>query len=368
MAQSVVVKRTSITEAQVQPHVLPDLAPEAVRLRVESFSITANNVTYAVFGEAMRYWQFFPAPQTFGPEDFGPEDFGIVPMWGHAIVEHSRHADIAVGERVYGYLPMASHVDVQPGKVKPDSFMDMAAHRQALSPVYNQYRRLAGDEGHDPTREEARMLFEPLFKTGYLIESMFARAAWHGAAQLIMTSASSKTAMALAHVAKTTSAQIKRIGLTSAANLAFVRATGLYDEVLAYEDVTTLARAASVSVDFAGNGKLLAALHHHLQDALAYSCLVGATHLDARGGSGGASLPGPQPILFFAPDHIAAIIKDIGLAQFTTQVTASWKMFLSATDGLVTVRKLHGLEAAAQAWRQMATGKIKPDIGIIVQA
>ena len=42
---------------------------------------------------------------------------GIVPMWGHAKVVESNHPDIAVGERVYGYLPMGTHLDVVPGKI-----------------------------------------------------------------------------------------------------------------------------------------------------------------------------------------------------------------------------------------------------------
>ena len=30
-------------------------------LRIESFGLTSNDITYAVFGEAMNYWGFFPA-------------------------------------------------------------------------------------------------------------------------------------------------------------------------------------------------------------------------------------------------------------------------------------------------------------------
>ena len=32
-----------------------------VRVRVDAFSLTANNITYAAFGDAMNYWQFFPS-------------------------------------------------------------------------------------------------------------------------------------------------------------------------------------------------------------------------------------------------------------------------------------------------------------------
>ena len=66
-------------------------------------------------------------------------------MWGHAVVEQSNHPDFAVGERVYGYLPMAERLDVLPVNVSPGGFADGAAHRQPMSPIYNQYSRLNAD-------------------------------------------------------------------------------------------------------------------------------------------------------------------------------------------------------------------------------
>ena len=33
-----------------------------MRLAIVSFALTANNITYAAFGDAMNYWQFFPVP------------------------------------------------------------------------------------------------------------------------------------------------------------------------------------------------------------------------------------------------------------------------------------------------------------------
>jgi len=123
--QQIHVRKGALTDAALAEIPLDPLGDGEVRLAIESFSVTANNVTYAVVGDGFKYWDFFPAP----------EGFGIVPMWGHARVTESRHPDIAVGERVYGYLPMASHLDVLPGRVSAGGFMDMAAHRMPMSPV-----------------------------------------------------------------------------------------------------------------------------------------------------------------------------------------------------------------------------------------
>ncbi len=352
------VRKTALTEAVVAELPLAPLGEGAVRLQIESFSVTANNVTYAVVGDGFKYWDFFPAP----------ESFGIVPMWGHARVIESRHPDIAVGERVYGYLPMASHLDVLPGRVSAGGFSDTAAHRQPMSPVYNSYTRLAADPEHDPAREAERMIFGPLFRTGFLIEYFLRGEGWFGAEQLVVTSASSKTAMGLACVARQTSPQVKRIGLTSTGNVGFVEASGLYDEVVAYDDLDRLAVVRSVSVDFAGNADLLARIHRHFDAALAHSMLVGATHIEARSVFGKSEpLPGPKPALFFAPDHAVAFFKTHGAKDGGKLVAAAWREFLEAAERTIAIERHHGLEAARGVFTAMVAGQIDPAKGIVIE-
>ncbi|MFO6447541.1 DUF2855 family protein [Erythrobacter sp. NE805] len=357
-AQQVHVRKGALTDAVLAEVPFPPLPEGAVRLQVESFSVTANNVTYAVVGDGFRYWDFFPAP----------EGLGIVPMWGHARVIESRHPEIAVGERVYGYLPMASHLDVVPGRVSAGGFSDTLEHRQPMSPVYNSYTRLAADPEHDPAREAERMIFGPLFRTGFLIEYFLRGQDWFGAEQLVVTSASSKTAMGLASVARQTSPGIRRIGLTSKGNVAFVAASGLYDEVLAYDDLERLAVVRSVSVDFAGNADLLARIHRHFEDALAQSVLVGATHIEARSVFGkGEPLPGPKPQMFFAPDHAVAFFKAHGAEEGGRLVAAAWHAFLEAAEGTIAIERLAGLEAARSVFTAMVAGQINPAKGIVIE-
>lgn len=359
MTSQVHVKKDELTTTQIVDSGDAPLGDGAVRLAIESFSVTANNVTYAVIGDIFGYWNFFPAP----------DGMGIVPMWGHARVLESNCPDIAVGERVYGYLPMADTLDVIPGNISKSGFVDTAAHRQPMSPIYNQYARLAADAEHDPAREGERMIYGPLFKTGFLIEYFMRKESWFGAGQVVLTSASSKTAMGLAAVAKQNSPDIKRIGLTSAGNVAFVEGTGLYDAVLAYDDIGSLEVVPTVSVDFAGNAQVLGRLHHHFADALKYSCLVGATHVEARGaGMGsGEALPGPQPTLFFAPDHAQALFKELGPQGAGAAIAASWGYFLGAVDGSITIDRRKGLEAAREAYLATLAGKADPAVGIVIE-
>ncbi len=355
MSQALWVKKAELSASQIIE--LPDvpLAEGALRLKVDSFAVTANNVTYAVIGDMFHYWNFFPAP----------DGWGIVPMWGHATVAASKCPDIAVGERVYGYLPAATHLDVVPGKISEGGFTDMAEHRQPMSPFYNQYSRLAADPEHDPAHEDARMIFGPLFKTGFLIEAFYRRNDWFGAEALVMTSASSKTAMALAHCTKIGSPKVRRIGLTSPSNIAFVKASGLYDEVVAYDAIDALARVRAVSVDFAGNAAVLRTIHTHFGDALRFSSTVGMTHVGARAGEG-APLPGPTPTLFFAPTEALETIKAMGPAGFAQAVGAAWISFIHAAEGFVTVEHRSGLDAADAVFKATLAGQQSPKVGIVI--
>ena len=357
MPEAIHISKASIGDLRAVPLTLGALGEGAVRLKVESFAVTANNVTYAAIGDMFGYWNFFPT---------GIDGQGIVPMWGHAVVEASNRSDIAVGERVYGYLPMATHLDVIPGSVSPGQFTDTTDYRQPMSVFYNQYSRINADPEHDDTREDARMIYGPLFKTGFLIEAMFRRENWFGAEQCVLSSASSKTALALAHCAKMSSAAIRRIGLTSAGNADFVRSTGLYDDVVAYAPTLPLPQISAVAVDFAGNAAVGRAVHTRLADTLRYSCSVGVTHIGERQGTG-EPLPGPVPILFFAPDHATATIKELGGRGFGEAVAASWRGFLSVTDGFMEVDHRDGIAAAADAFRATVAGKADPSVGIVIR-
>ena len=325
-----------------------------MRLEIESFSVTANNVTYAVVGDGFGYWNFFLAA----------DGHGIVPMWGHARVVQSNHPDFSEGERVYGYLPMATHLDVVPGKLSASGFTDMAAHRQPMSPVYNSYSRLAADPEHDPAREGERMIFGPLFKTGFLIEYFMRSQDWFGAEQ-VSPSASSKTAMDWQALPTPLAPNTPRRA-DLCRQCRFRGKTGPYDRVLSCDDIGGIEGTDSVSVDFAGNANVLRRLHEHLGSALAYSCLVGATHIEQREGGTG-DIPGPTPTLFFAPDHAVALFKQVGPEEAGRQMAESWRGFLVDAGDSVTIERKQGLAAARDVFAHMVAGRVDPAKGIVIE-
>ena len=135
-----VVARNDLQQCKVIETQLPDVAAlpdEALLVKVTRFAFTANNITYAVLGDHLKYWQLFPAP----------EGFGNVPVWGLGEVIASKHPAIAAGETLFGYFPMATHLVIEAADVTKRGLRDGAAHRQDVAPVYNAYTRVSGDRG-----------------------------------------------------------------------------------------------------------------------------------------------------------------------------------------------------------------------------
>jgi hypothetical protein len=107
-----VVKRDDLHTCRVVDGEIGDLEPDQVQLAIDSFGLTTNNITYAVFGEAMAYWAFFPAE----------EGWGRVPVWGFATVEAGHATELEEGRRIFGYLPPSSHLAVTPSAVDARGF------------------------------------------------------------------------------------------------------------------------------------------------------------------------------------------------------------------------------------------------------
>jgi len=344
-----VIDKTALRRSKIEPAVMPALAEGQARLAIERFALTANNITYAVFGETMRYWDFFP----------GPEGFGRIPVWGYATVEASHHPDVTVGQRFYGYYPMSTHLTVTPRKTR-NGFADAAPHRADLPPVYNQYQ-----VAEPAALDDHQALLRPLFITGFLIEDFLDENALFGAQSVLLTSASSKTAISLAFQLKQRG-KARVVGLTSPRNAAFVEGLGYYDQVVTYEATSTAPiEEPVVVVDFAGDAPVLRAVHERFADALAYSCLVGGTHWEAE--RGGGDLPGPKPAFFFAPDRIRKRAADWGPGGLDERHDAAWAPFVADAPRWMTVKHGQGSEAVAEAYAAVLEGRAGPDEGIVLK-
>jgi hypothetical protein len=323
-------------------------APGQALLRVDAFGLTSNNITYAMFGDAMSYWSFFPAA----------EGWGRMPVWGFAEVSASAVPELEAGTRVFGYLPPSSELLVTPAHVSAHGFTDASAHRAQLPSAYNRYSPTDTDAFYDAEHEDEQMLLRPLFLTSYLIDDFLDDAGLFGADTVVLSSASSKTASALAYLLSLRDGVLV-VGLTSSRSAEFARTLGVYDHVLAYDQLESLPAGRAVYVDMAGNAELRAGVHGHFREQLAHSAVVGATHHD-RMGAVPDELPGPRPTFFFAPDRVVKRAADWGADGLQQRMADAWHPYVAWADGWLQVIHGHGPDALQSAYLDLLDGRIDP--------
>ncbi len=342
------VKRDDLRECRVAESGAPELAAGQALLRVATFGLTANNVTYAVFGDAMKYWDFFPAP----------DGWGRLPMWGFAEVERSEAEDVVAGTRLYGYLPSSSHLVVTPAHAGESGFVDASPHRAALPSAYHRYVATGADPFYDDGTEAMQMLLRPLFFTSFLIDDQLADEGLTARGPIVVASASSKTALAAAFLLAQRE-EVELIGLTSPGNVAFVEGLGIYDHVVAYDAIDSLDRDPATFVDVAGDGDVRRAVHSHYGDRLVHSMAVGMTHWEAmRAGAG--ELPGPPPRFFFAPDRVVKRSREWGRAGLETKVADAWHPFCAWAAGWLEPIPGEGFDAVRGAYLDVLEGRVEP--------
>jgi len=347
------INKTDLRETVWSTSATPPLAAGMVRLKVEAFALTANNVTYAAFGGApMHYWAFYPSSD---------EGFGRVPVWGFASVLESNVEGIEVGERVYGYLPISDVFDISPGKITPDGFSDVSAHRVELSAIYSRYIRTSADASYAPETEPQQMLFRPLYMTGWMICDSLIEGV--DLETVVISSASSKTALATAHSVKARM-DVKTIGITSSGNKAFTEATGLYDDVLTYEEADKIAGAKASYVNFVGRPALTDLVHKTLGADLLRSMVIGVTDWESDRSMAPPST-GPVPEFFFVPDYAAARAKALEPGALDKMVGRDLMAFYPASKAFVTPENVEGPEAILEAWTATLEGKVPPNQGLI---
>jgi len=325
-----------------------------IELRLEKFALTANNVTYAVFGgPPLHYWDFFPSRDP---------KYGRVPVWGFAKVVASRHPEIHIGHRVYGYFPISTSLTVSPVKISERGFLDGTPHRQSMSALYNQYSYTHQDPTYIEAYEDEQLLFRPLYMTGWLVCDAIVSSE-HVIDQVIVSSASSKTAIATAHALRSRGVSVT--GITSARNQDFVESTGLFTQVLTYNSISSLPVHGKLAyVDYSGDPALTQSIHSHCGEALKKSLFIGATNWEADRANT-EPLPGPKAELFFAPQYVVDRSRSLPAGQLMRDMTADIRAFYPISQKIVTATYIEGAENIDTAWIETADGKTKPQQGLI---
>ncbi len=335
------------------------LADGELLLKIRRCAITTNNITYAAFGDSMQYWQFFPT---------GIQGWGHMPVWGFADVVASAADGVAVGERFYGYFPIASHIRMVAERVTKRGFYDGSEHRRVLVSAYNQYTRCSADPVYQEKLENYQMLVRPLFITSFMLADFMQDNAFFGAQRLVVSSASSKTAYGTAFCLRDYP-QVELVALTSERNRGFVEGLGCYRKTVSYEELAGQPTdQPTMYVDFSGDVALRARIHHHYGEALVYDCFAGsAQNTDVPSE---AELPGPKPAFYFAPVQIRKRNADWGPDVVNQRFNASQSSFIQHISDpqhlWMKVVEEQGFDAAQTLIRNLHDGKVDPQQGRVI--
>ena len=354
-SQTLQVRREALAETRVDTSAVGAPKEGEIVVAVDKFALTANNITYAIVGERIGYWQFFPAA----------DDWGVIPVWGFADVVESAHPDITVGERLYGYWPMGTHLTMQPVGVSARRLFDGSAHRRELPKTYNGYARVSHEEGYDSALDNARMLLFPLYATSYCLYDFLLANEWFGAEQVLVLSASSKTAIGLGYALADDDSGRHAVGVTSPGNVERVTALSLYDSVASYDDLAAIdADKPTVIIDMSGNGNILAELHGLLGENMRYTSNVGVTHYAHNRMAEG--FIAERSKMFFAPGHMEMRAAEWGPGEFERRALAFWHNAATRSDSWLNYEHASGMAALTEHYRKQLGGDFDPHTGLIV--
>ncbi len=350
------IQKNNLADIQEQKAERPSLQVGEILFKIDKYAFTANNMTYAVLGDRLKYWNFFPSSDT---------SLGIIPVWGFAEVIESKHSEIAVGERYYGYFPMNDYLRVVPGKINAFGFADTLPHRQEMATIYNYYNRIVADPTYSAAVEDFIPILKPLFVTSFLNYYFLEGEGFFGAKQILLTSASSKTALGLAFMLKQVQENFKYqiVALTSASNVDFVEKTGYYDEVLSYQNLENLKKEDTLVIDFAGNAPRLQSLAAYLGDALRFISLVGIADWQASKDFKDI----PNSALFFAPSEAKKKYNEWGIAVTNQKVAEALFVFIEEMKKFIDIHHLTEAAQVSEVYQQMISGSLDPSKGYIVK-
>ncbi|MAI06501.1 MAG: hypothetical protein CMM14_04370 [Rhodospirillaceae bacterium] len=334
----------------------------SIVLKIEKLSFTSNNISYGVAGEKLGYWKFFP------PLKNKSNEWGCIPAWGFAKVIHSKNENLMIGEKFFGYFPLADILIFDEVNISGNTMIDMSKHRKELPLVYNTYIKVS-DNPDDETDNLKALLF-PLHVTAFCLCDFLQDVSYYQSEQILILSASSKTAIGLAQGLDEIKGVPDTIGVTSPNNIDFVKDLKSYTHILSYEDLDKISHnKKTVIIDMSGNRKILGSLHNSLKENMIKCITVGMTHWDSE--------TIPKDILsqmmirertefFFAPTHIKKRTKDWGERGFNKKINTFMKARIIQSKNWIKIKEIKGLNNFSSMYDNFTRGTIKPEEGLII--
>jgi len=321
-----------------EPYLIPE---NSVLVNVDKFSFTTTNVHYANNGD-ISHFNHFPTADA---------ESAIVPVRGVGTVVVTRCDGVEEGVRIYGMFPMASYVTMTPEDLTATGFKDGTKCRLELPDEYRRYEFLPATP--DP-REDLTISLTHHWRTCCAIDDFMQKNKDFLAKAFIISSASSKLAIGLAHMLSKRGFQV--YGITSQTK--FAGNLGVYNKLVTYQNIRQLPRIRTVFLDLAGEDQCTHDVHALLiqTQGMAYSMKIGKTHWSVDPAK--VSIQGTPPVDFDTVDYYEKLGDDA--AALESKVKETLPGFLEFCEGCTTVKQRRGAKAAGTGYTNIREGKVEP--------
>ena len=145
------IDRSNIRHHRVVDSTPRELQSGEVLLSVQSLALTSNNISYALSGDFLDYWGFFPTE----------EGWGRLPAMGYGVVTESHNDGIPVGTRYWGFFPVGDHHVVK-AQATSTGFVDVAEYREKHAMAYRGFDKVSEISAET---DDANSLLRGLFLT-----------------------------------------------------------------------------------------------------------------------------------------------------------------------------------------------------------
>jgi len=349
--KALVIRKSDPADCKIATIPLAELDEGEVRVKIEKFGLTSNNVTYAALGGTMAYTEFFPLAED--------PAYACLTVWGMATIEESRAEGISAGDRCYGFFPAAGRAVFRVADATGSGFRVDRPDIPSEYDFYHVYNMVGRDPFHVAGSEELMVVLRPLFLTGLLLADYLEVLEYFDAKHVLISASASKTSFGLAH-ALHTAGTARVVGLASDVSKAAAERMGVYDEVVTYEQVDGLRVEDSVYVDVCGKPELRPRLAEHLGGALKRIIAVGMTSWREAKFEGLTKTEGIETEFFFAPAWTERRRKEAGDA-FLGKLVGDWQAEAQAAKAVFAVSESSGADALLAAYTGFVDGDARPD-------
>ncbi len=357
----------------------------AVTLEVIKSGLTANNTFYIRLGDEapFNFFKCYPVDskaELVKDKTLPMDGYVHPPAWGLAKVLDSTVESIPVGSTYLGHLPIGTHVSFKSANVNNDG--NMVIERAEVDSAYNVFYKIDEDDALlTEAYGDVALVCWPGIITGFGCYFTLQKNNFYGANNLVITSASSKVALALAFYLKDSGRRV--IGYTSELNKKFCEETGLYSQVLSYDDLLD-PDEKYLFIDIIGSNQIYNKNKGCVTKLIAIGNTAGALGKDSTFGIFpfydnikfvltimGAprwtrSWMNPSHELYLVLDSLKELKAEWGLTKYNTLLKEHTHRFCASANNWLSVKKCDSEESIKKAFVDIVEGKVPPSEVIVL--